>query len=270
MHDMPIGPARRVRHDLKFRRLTVRAVTQLTPGMVRTHLAGDLSGFVSLGFDDHLKVLLPMPGQDEVSAPVFSDTGASFPDGQRPYARDYTPRAWNVEAGTLDLDFALHETGPATSWARSAKAGDTLAIAGPRGSLIVPADYDHHVLIGDETALPAIGRRLEELPSGVRATAIVEIANAAEEQPLQTSARLELTWAHRGDAEAGASPVLIEAARRVKLTGGDVYVWTACESLNARAVRKVLIEERGLDKSQIRAAGYWRRGAQGVHEPQHG
>ncbi len=266
---MPIGAARRVRHEIRFRRLLVAAAERLSPSMLRIRLNGDMTGFASLGFDDHLKVLLPLPGQAQVAEPVFTDQGASFPDGQRPIVRDYTPRAWNIAAGTLDLDFALHDTGPATTWARHARPGDELAIAGPRGSIVVPLDYDHHVLIGDETALPAIARRLEELPSGVRASAILEVESAADELPLPSPGRVELRWLHRGALPAGNADGLLAAARDLRLDGRDTYVWAACESLVARALRRVFVEDKGLDKSCIRAAGYWRRGAQGVHEPQH-
>ena len=70
--------------------------------------------------------------------------------------RDYTPRRHDAEAGTLEIDFALHEAGPATQWAEQAKVGDLLGVGGPRGSFIVPTDFDWHLLIGDDTALPAI------------------------------------------------------------------------------------------------------------------
>ncbi len=268
MNYMTLGPARRVRHELRFRRLSVLTAIRLTPHMMRIRLTGDMSGFASLGFADHLKVLLPAPEQSEVAEPVFTDMGPKFPDGQRPVMRDYTPRAWDVAAGWLDLDFALHETGPATSWARDAAAGDALAVAGPRGSLIVPLDCDHYLLVGDETALPAISRRLEELPAGVRATAIIEVDSRDEEQKLASKADLGLVWLHRNGAAAGTSERLMPAVRGLRLEG-SVQAWCACESLVAKAVRQVLVEEKQVDKSRIRASGYWRRGAQGVHEPQH-
>lgn len=268
MNNMTLGPARRVRHELRFRRLTVQTVTRLTPHMIRIRLSGDMAGFVSLGFADHLKVLLPAPGQSAVAEPEFTEMGPKFPDGQRPMMRDYTPRAWDVAAGWLDLDFALHETGPATLWARDARSGDTLAIAGPRGSLIVPLDCDHYLLVGDETALPAISRRLEELPAGVRATAIIEVDSREEEQTLDCKADLDLVWLHRNGAEAGLPDRLVPAVRALQLDG-TVQAWCACESLVARAVRQILAEEKQVEKSRIRASGYWRRGAQGVHEPQH-
>jgi len=40
--------------------------------------------------------------------------------------------------------------------------------------MIVPDIFDSYLLIGDETALPAIARRLEELPAGRTVLAVIE------------------------------------------------------------------------------------------------
>jgi NADPH-dependent ferric siderophore reductase len=54
-------------------------------------------------------------------------------------------------------------------------------ISGPRGSLIISDDFDWWLLIGDETALPSIARRVEGLAAGVHAITLVAVAGAAEE-----------------------------------------------------------------------------------------
>ena len=82
--------------------------------------------------------------------------------------RDYTPRAFDAAGNRLTIDFALHDAGPATAWALNARPGETLLIGGPRGSTVVPDDFDFYLLAGDETALPSIGRRLESPASGRR------------------------------------------------------------------------------------------------------
>ena len=78
------------------------------------------------------------------------------------------------------IEFALHGEGPAAEWAAQAAAGHTLAIGGPKGSLIVPLDYDWHLLVGDETAFPAVARRLEQLPAGAKAIVDPAGADAAD------------------------------------------------------------------------------------------
>ena len=161
---MSEGPQiRRVRHETKFRRLTVQQVESLTPTMRRITVGGeDLIGFASLGFDDHVKLVFPEP-----------DGALRHPSEEtKPVMRDYTPRRFEREEGRLVLDFFIHESGPATQWAISARPGQSLGVGGPRGSFIIPTDMDWHLLIGDESALPAIGRRLEELPTGTRAPSV--------------------------------------------------------------------------------------------------
>lgn len=256
---------RRVRHEVKRRHLRVQRVERLTPKMVRIVLGGeDLPGFTSLGFDDHMKVMLPGPdGQFRAPDP---DAPHGSSEAAKPMMRDYTPRRYDASKGELFVDFVIHDAGPATSWAAAAQPGQTLGIGGPRGSSIIPADLDCHLLVGDETALPAIGRRLEELPSGVRAIVVAEIDSQAERLQLETAANLEVIWVDRKGAPAGDADRLLEALRALNLPASGCFAWVAAESLVARAVRKHLVDERGMDKHWVKAAGYWRRGEVAAHE----
>jgi NADPH-dependent ferric siderophore reductase len=82
--------------------------------MLRVVLNGEeLKGFISLGFDDHVKVFSPSA------------------------MRDFTPRHFDAETGELWIDFFVHEGGPAASWAEQATIGQTLEIGGPRGSMVI-------------------------------------------------------------------------------------------------------------------------------------
>ncbi len=255
---------RRVRHELRFRLLEVRQAERLAPHMVRITLGGnELDGFTSPGFDDHIKLFFPAPGEDAPPRPELGETGITFPEGQnRPVARDFTPRHYDPVAGTLQIDFALHDGGPASDWARQARPGQRLGVGGPRGSFILPTDFDWHLLIGDETALPAIARRLEELPAGARAVVLAEVEGKADELSFKTSAAATVRWVHRG---AAAEP-LIEALNGLSLPPGDGYAWIACESATAKRLRQLLITEHGANPKWVRASGYWRRGAAGVHD----
>ncbi len=260
----------RVRHALKFRQVRVTRVERLAPLYVRITLAGpDLHDFVSASFDDHVKVFFPPPGAEHepLTLPTAGPDGIAFPEGlARPPMRDYTPRRFDLERGELDIEFALHEAGPATAWAAQAQPGHCLGIGGPRGSMVIPTGFDWHLLIGDETALPAIARRLEELPEGKRVAVVIEVANRDARIELQSAADLYVVWVYRDEAADPAQSPLIEAAREIWLPPGEGYVWAAGEASSMRAVRAALCNERGLDKKRIRAASYWRRGAQGVHE----
>jgi SAM-dependent methyltransferase len=160
----------------------------------------------------------------------------------------------------------LHrDAGPATRWAQSAGAGDTLGMFGPSSFFARPipigtsiASSDWLLLAGDETALPAIGALIESLPDGARAVAYIEVGNAAEEQRFDTRGEVTVHWLHRGEAPAGRSDMLVEAVRNAEFPSGSVFAWLAAESGTVRALRRHLIEERGIDKRSIDFTGHWR------------
>jgi len=259
---------RRVRHELKMRLLQVHEVSRLTPKMVRVVVGGKaLAGFVSAAHDDHVKLFFPQPGQDKPVLPTPTPNGPVYPEGApRPAARDYTPRRYDAAANMLTIDFVLHGDGPATTWAAQARPGQYLGVGGPRGSFIVPDDFDWYLLVGDETAIPAIGRRLEELPAGTRVITVVEVADAAEEQQFQTSTRLQMHWLHRVGTETGNHSLLQRALSELMLPPGEGYAWVAAEAVAAKALRRYLVDQRGLPKDRVKAAAYWKQGAVAVHE----
>lgn len=241
----------RHRYELKRRELTVQTVQRLTPCMQRIVFTGeDLADFESLSADDHVKLF--------------------FVDAQgEPTGRDYTPRAFDPQARTLTIDFALHEddeTGPATRWALQARPGDMLVIGGPRGSTIVPESFDWWLLIGDESALPSIGRRLEVLPAGMRVTSLITVTGVPEQQLFHTATRHELIWVHRPAAAANNPEPVLAALRRWQMPPGDGFVWVASEATVARAVRAYLTEERGHKLGWMKSSGYWLKGTADAHD----
>ena len=230
----------RVQHEIRRRELKVVRVETPSPGFRRLTVAGDaLAGFVSASFDDHVK--------------LFIDAG-----GAELLRRDYTPRHYDAAAGELTLDFAVHADGPASDWAVQARPGSALTVAGPRGSFIIPLDYDWHLLVGDASALPAIERRLEELPAGARALVLLQL-DPADRRPLKSAAQVQLQHV---DDDAG----LLAAARALVLPAGEGYAWCAGEASVMAALRRVLVDEKGHDRQAIRAAAYWKRGAIAHHE----
>lgn len=245
----PLRQIRRVRHELRRRSLTLAAVEVLSPGMRRLHFRSpDLRDFTSLSPDDHIKLF--------------------FQDGAGPAVmRDYTPRRFDNASETLVVDFAVHDAGPATAWALSAKLGDTLEIGGPRGSAIIPEAFDWLMLVGDETALPAIGRRLEELASTTVVKTVVVVDGAHDVQILETQACWEAKWISRDVSGHDDIANARDAIEHVLPTGGEGFVWIAGEAQFARALRAHMLEHRKHPATQMKAAGYWVRGGAGAHEP---
>jgi ferric-chelate reductase (NADPH) len=246
----------RVRHPFQARHLQVVRRTQVSPGFVRLTLAGpELAGFVSAGFDDHLKLILPQTGQERPTLPTVQDGRPVFA-GPRPVLRDYTPARFDAAVGELDIEVALHDAGPATDWATQAAVGQWVGIAGPRGSMVVPAALDWHWLFGDETALPAIARRLAELPASTRATVRIQLRNPADQRALASAAPLDLQWVR----------ALEPAVQALELPTGMGYIWAAGEHADMAALRRTVLAKRGVDSKRMRIAAYWKQGVADHHE----
>ncbi|WP_019410970.1 siderophore-interacting protein [Pseudomonas psychrophila] len=244
----------RVMHQIKRRKLTVLRVADLTPRMRRITVGGpELAGFISLGSDDHVKLFFPQTAEEQAALENL-ELSAGAKSNTMPPMRDYTPRRYDLDTLELDLDFVLHGDGPASTWAAQAQPGQFLHIGGPRGSMIVPDIFDSYLLVGDETALPAIARRLEELPANRQARVVVEVENAQEEQPLKSAASVEVIWVHR-DAPAQD---LLRTVESLSIPRGELYTWVATESALSRKVRRVLLDTHGLNDEFVKAVGYWR------------
>jgi NADPH-dependent ferric siderophore reductase len=230
----------RLRHEPMRRELEVARAEALGPHMRSITLTGEaLDSFVSASFDDHVKLLLEIDGEI--------------------VRRDYTPRRYDAARRELTIEFDLHADGPAARWAAAARPGQRVAVGGPRGSFVVALDHDWHLLVGDETALPAISRRLEELPASTRAIVVLRVADPADRRPLPTAAHLQLQWVDSDTA-------LLDAVRALVLPPGEGYAWCAGEASVMAALRRVLVDEKGHDRRAIRAAAYWKRGAAAHHE----
>lgn len=248
----------RVRYETRRRELTVTQVQTITPHLLRISLSGDFTGFQSLGFDDHIKLFFPDPETGILTVPV---PGAVPDNSPKPLMRDYTPRRF--DGRTLDIEFALHEAGPATAWAMKAKIGDILNIGGPRGSMLIPLAFDSYVLVGDDTALPAIARRLEELPAGTKVCVVAEVKGLEDRLHFDTRADVSVHWVYR---QAGRANSLNDALKAMHVPQGFVHVWVACESTQARLIRQQLIDDHGVNPQWIKASGYWRKGDAGAHD----
>ncbi|WP_310012721.1 siderophore-interacting protein [Novosphingobium sp. 1748] len=242
----------RMRHEIRRRTLTVQTIEALGPNMRRiTFSCDDLHDFASASPDDHIKLFFAAPAGEE-----------------KPLMRDYTPRRFDKAAGVLVIDFALHEAGPATKWAIEAKPGDPLAIGGPRGSAVVPDDFDWYLLIGDEAALPSIGRRTEELRAGVPVITAVVVDGPESEQVFAAKSAWQGLWAHRGAAQSGGkedAARLIAALGGVDLPAGEGFVFIAGETEMARAVKAYVVDTLGHPREWVKAAGYWTRGVADSH-----
>ena len=230
---------RRVRHELKLRELTVARIERLGDGFAAVTFTGTaLADFTSLSFDDHVKFMFPDAEGEQVR-------------------RDYTPRRFSREALELTIEFALHGDGKASGWARNAVVGQRALVGGPKGSMIVPLELDWHLLTGDATALPAIARRLEELPGGSRAIVLVHAA-PADRRVFAGAADVDLRWFDTPEA-------LVADLQALALPPGRGFAWGGGEASLMARVRQVL-NEQGVPREATRVSAYWKQGVAEHHE----
>ncbi|RCS24386.1 siderophore-interacting protein [Phyllobacterium salinisoli] len=249
-----------------FREMRVVSARNVTPHMRRVTLRGrNLERFARGGL--HVRLFFPPKGVVAPQWPVTGEDGRPlWPDGEMKLTnRVYTIRNIDVAKGEVDIDIVLHEGDetPGSSFALNAGVGDPVGMTGPGGGSIGEADW--YLLAGDETAIPAIGRILEDLPAHVKAVVRVEVDSAAEEQALRSDADVDLVWLHRKGQGAGTTTLLADAVRAVEFPdeGTRLFAWAGCEFAAFRAIRSYLRKERKLDRQDHLVVAYWRHGFDG-------
>jgi NADPH-dependent ferric siderophore reductase len=284
-------------------RVHVAAVRRLSPSFVRVTFRGDdLDVFGTAGLDQRIKLLLPA-ADGRVSALGEGDwyqAWRDLPAETRSPLRTYTVRRIDVAAGELDVDFVVHhEPGPAGAWAEAAEIGHEIVIVGPdERSAGSRSGMDWHpgtarrvLLVGDETAVPAIGGIVESLDDDIEVEVFVEVPHAADRMTWRTGSGTRVQWIARDGAPHGeklidavsrwcaASADLLShaaAPRPQRLDDVDVdidmiwdspadadrdfYAWMAGESATVKTLRRMLVSTHGVDRSRVAFMGYWRLG----------
>ena len=243
--------------------VTVVSAENVTPRMRRVKFAcADVKSFI--GGNMHVRLLVPPRGRLPVWPGLGEDGRIAWPGGEDEImVRVYTIRAVDEGRGELWIDFLQHPAPgvltPGADFARDARPGDRAALIGPGGGDLPRADSI--LLAGDEAALPAIARIAAEVPAGTRLTAIIEVEDEAEEQPLPTEGTLDVRWLYRSGYPPGASGILAGKIRDAIGTADDsAYLWIACEKEDIRSIRSFL-KAQGRDRKRKYVAWYWDRDA---------
>ncbi|GAA2594941.1 siderophore-interacting protein [Actinomadura fulvescens] len=255
---MATGTARRTPKVNKGR---VLRKEKITPHMIRVVVGGEeLAGFGAGEFTDHyVKLLFAPPGAEYREPFDIEAIRAELPREQWPVTRTYTVRAWDPEAVELTLDFVYHgDEGLAGPWAANAEPGDEIRFLGPGGGYAPSAEADWHLLVGDESALPAIGASLERVPEGVPARVFIEVEGPEEEQKLDAPASADIVWLHRDGGRVGDA--LVRAVRELDFPEGDVHAFVHGEAGFVKDLRRHLRVERQVALEQLSISGYWRYG----------
>jgi NADPH-dependent ferric siderophore reductase len=243
---------------------------RLSPHMVRVHLGGPaFDDFVAAAdperldaTDRYVKLLLAKPSLGLTPPYDLEALRETLPKHDRPARRTYTVRAVDHRAKTIAVDFVVHgDEGLAGPWAAAAQPGDVVALSGPGGGYAPSTDPAvTHVLLGDDSALPAISSALEALPDSAVGIALVEVAGPDDELLIRCPAGVDLRWLHRDATGAEPGTLLLEVARSVERASRPVQVFAHGERTAMKAIRRLLQDDWGLEKSEMSLSAYWALG----------
>ncbi|MYS83867.1 MULTISPECIES: siderophore-interacting protein [Streptomycetaceae] len=248
--------------------LTVRQNTRLSPNFVRLTLGGpELEHLHETGFDQGVRLFFPREGQQDLRMPKVSNNAwvaelMLLPKARRPWVRNYTVRAFRPERHEIDIEFALHgDAGPASAWAARARPGDPAGIFDLGRMYLPPSHVDWHLLVGDESALPAILSILEHAPASLVAEVFLEVPEVADiRERVEAPAGVRVHWTARNGAGSRPGRLALNAVESAALPAGPFYTWTAGEHGLPTGLRRHLVNERKVPKSDITFFGYWRHG----------
>ena len=245
----------------------------ITSHMIRVVLGGQgFDTFTPSEFTDSYVKLIFVDDDVDVSAlpkPLTLDSFADLPAAKKPLVRTITVRSADPTARELTLDIAVHgDHGAAGPWAAKATPGQPMYLMGPSGAYSPDPAADWHLMVGDETALPAISVALEALPANAIGQVFIEVADPDDEIPLAAPDGVQINWILRGgradlvgEERAGDHSPLVVAVKTAHWLPGQVHAFVHGE---AQAVmhnlRPYIRKEHGVDAKWASISGYWRRG----------
>lgn len=239
-------------------RLRVLRTERLGPHMIRVIAGGEgLGNFSQNEFtDSYVKVVFPAADVEYPEPFDMRRIRAEYPAEQQPRTRTYTVRYFDESAGELALDFVHHgAAGLAGPWAAALAPGDEFTVLGPGGAYAPDPTAGWHLLVGDESALPAIAAALEAMPASAVVHAFIEVGDERDQLPLQSKAAVSLHWMRRSAGDDTA-----QAVRDLEFPAGDVHAFVHGEADLVRSLRRHLLNEREIPKARLSVSGYWRRG----------
>lgn len=242
------------KHRPQTRQVTVQKIDQVTPRVRRFVLGGaPLAGFRIPRPGAHIKLLFGADPNEPID-----------PKKMRSQMRTYTPRHFNPETNELTVEFVLHGSGLASTWAAQAQVGETITVAGPGGGMDIPDTLAVMVMLVDESAIPAAGVVLEALPASCIPIVICEVEDAHEQRSLSSKIEVQPTWLFR--QEQSASPGILLEHYLPKVLADienvdEIFWWIACEANAMRRMRSQLLNQQGVSKDRLVSRGYWKSGA---------
>ena len=241
--------------------LRTERLSSSDPGLVRVVLGGPgLDEFEPTPWTDAYVNLLFVPQGAPYAVPFDLSAARALDRDLWPVPRRFTVRRWDESRRELWIDFVVHgDTGTAGRWARDARPGDLLQFSGPSGAYRPDAEAGTHLLVGDESALPAIAASLEAVPAGSRAVVVALVEGPDGEIPLDSPADLTVTWVHRTSLDEPADAALEAAVASARLDPTDLHAFVHGDAVETRAVRRHLLGRLAMPHERLSVSPYWRR-----------
>lgn len=217
----------------------------------------ELAGFAVAAPASSIRLLLPTR---DLVVPEWNGNEFLLPDGSRPPIRTLTPLRFDATSLELDLEIVIHEEGALSAWATAVSSGDEVALTGPGRGTTVDPDAHEWLIVGDETAIPAIGQLIDALPGEARASVLIEIRDHNARHPLPDRPAVRVEWLTQGSAP-GTS--IADAVRSTSIVTG-AHVWAAGEAAAMQRIRRHLFDDRGIPRDHTVIRGYWKHGRAGT------
>ncbi|WP_237485757.1 siderophore-interacting protein [Vibrio hippocampi] len=172
--------------------------------------------------------------------------------------RSYTIRQFDKQSHSLHLDFVINRhQGPATDWAKQAKVGDPVGIAGPGPLKLTNFQHHSYLLVADLTSMNAINGYVPRFPSGTTVKAIISVPTRSDVIDLDYDSSSNTHWHIEDETEQTLVELVTETATSMPQ---DSHVFMGLEAGAIRALRPVLQEQLGFSRLNIFAVGYWKQG----------
>jgi NADPH-dependent ferric siderophore reductase len=239
----------------------VRRSERIGESMIRVVLGGaELERFTASPYtDSYVKLVFLSPGVEYPRPLDVNAVKTTHAAEDWPRLRTYTVREWDAPRRELTLDIVVHgDSGLAGPWAKSVKPGDEVYLVGPGGEYAPNPSADWHLLVGDESALPAICVALAALPAGAVGHAFLEVDGPQGEVAVQAPAGVTVTWLHRSGKPVGQ--LLVDAVSALQFPSGQVHAFVHGEAGFVKELRRLLRIDLGIAREQLSISGYWRYG----------
>ncbi|MEZ5296803.1 MAG: siderophore-interacting protein [Ilumatobacteraceae bacterium] len=239
-----------------FERVEVVERVELTPRMLRIRLQGDVLRRIAIDQPAmSVRFVVPWPG-DELELPEWNGNEFLLADGRRPALRTFTPLRHDP-SGTIEFEIVRHPGGAVSEWAEVATQGSAAGFSGPGAGYDFPADARRLLVLGDETALPAIGQLIEMAPESLALDLHVEtvVPEARRDLPLRLGD--DVTW-HDTPPVATPGAELADWVEKLNGLPDDTHVWAAGEAAAVQRIRNHLFKTLGIERARGTVRGYWK------------